>query len=723
MADLGDIQYTNVNSGTRQVDRSAEARAIAQGLGAASQTIKAAAIGKADAEMEEALIEGIQEATPETVPVDEFDPVALEVYGMTPEQRTLAVNLANDIRRAEAAIAQASTSGARTAAVHRLRRAQQEMRQKFGMVGSEIDAVANRIITSSPELLELQVESARIEQQRALSQDFVDRVTKEAYEELAIPTRIEFGTPEFVYEYMKRSEWRDRRVQAEQHYNMLAKEGQFNSMEKLNSFKETALSEWSPINTDLLNVAVEELRELDIMRLSGASDAEMATAFEAFKPQINELTRQAMSMRRNIESGFTAVWAGEDTESKEYKGAVAIKEQLLGDIDLVTQMLEQGDVKIVDYIKAQQTIRQAGILEMVPSLRQLVDIEAAAPGIFNTIRQLDVTHSSTAELDMIARGVLEDMNSAGLFMFNKLVTDPYTTGAAKDAARQRADRQSATSGTATATGTVRDKIVETVNQLNKAMLTAKVAGEEQFAQPALLSQYLDMVAPDIARLYEFKTQDRDMAKRDPNNHKMVSVDGTVDEMIDWLAGDTLYTQYAKLPVTDPGRDAMAHNIEHYLLRNDQDDVIDGLRSRERWNSEIQMEARELLYGKPFIEYLEFERNPFFNDDRVSYRLNEEALAKEAAKYWEEDTPNAVRNAPAGAAFTTTKSKDAFIAGVLRDANLKTRAFGDSITKYARLVSMTDAKETNFMYSFYRYQDGTKLIDVLFPPEFPHEEVQ
>ena len=54
MADLGNIQYTNVNQGTRIVDRSAETQAISQGLGVAEQVIKGTAVGVAEAEMEEA---------------------------------------------------------------------------------------------------------------------------------------------------------------------------------------------------------------------------------------------------------------------------------------------------------------------------------------------------------------------------------------------------------------------------------------------------------------------------------------------------------------------------------------------------------------------------------------------------------------------------------------------------------------------------------------------
>lgn len=87
--DLGSIPYTNVNQGTRVVDRSAEARAIGQGLSVAKTTIDEAVKASVTGDMLQA-IEDTESVVPE-IPAMEFDPNSQEAQLITKMDRLTAV--------------------------------------------------------------------------------------------------------------------------------------------------------------------------------------------------------------------------------------------------------------------------------------------------------------------------------------------------------------------------------------------------------------------------------------------------------------------------------------------------------------------------------------------------------------------------------------------------------------------------------------------------------
>lgn len=716
MAELGDIQYTNVNQGTRQVDRSLEAQGIASGLSVAETTIKAGATGAAINEMQDALAEGIQQATQEPT-VETLDPTEVQIAGLSADQRAEVADLTNKIRTAQAKLRQGDGSAQRIIATHSLREAQRKLKQKYGFVGAQIDQAANTILSSSPEMLEMQAEAARRNAQNAQSQDFIDRMAKEGYTELKIPAKFDIGSPEFAYEYQKRSQWRQDQANAEMRYAALAASDKLNSVEKLKTFKEVALSEWSKINEDLMDPLREDLAQIDLARANGASDGQMAQMWKDFAPQANVYLRKMADFEMGIERGFSQVWGGEDQNSREYQGALAVKESLVSDIEFMRTMVAQGQVEIVDYIKGQQAARAAGALDQVPNLRMFAAIESLAPGLFDTIRQYDVTNTSTGQFDMLARGLAREITTAGLFALDKVVTGDGRTGAERDQRRKDFDAVSQTSGTYSKSNVPRENLNEVWSLIETPMLAFN---DQMTTTPTFydsegkLSFYIDGLANNIGRFYDWSVRDR-TAARNPNNkgYEISDITEQVDKIVDHLASDELYLRYKELDPTDPGRDHLAHQLQEYFLKQDLGGTQGGLKAKEGWFNEIREESTSQVFGLPLVQYIEMDVQKFHDEDRVVFNLNTDLLRKKAEEF---------DRATMGASYANM-NRQSYYENLARTLQARVNQFADNMTKYGRLVAMTSTQGTHFMDPFYMQQDGTNLVELVFPVHFPHTEIK
>lgn len=203
MSDLGNIQYTNVNAGTRVVDRTQEARAIDQGLGAAKKVIDDTIIGGVTDDMNEALED---QAAASASLANELPPEM-----QFPEGSTEAY-LENRVERLQAVIAQGQSS-ARTSAQMQIQGILADAKVNYPWLYDKLQARASSVMAGSQEMTQLGIDDSLRTSAAQTAQDQYDALVKDARAEfpkgLGIPESIPINSPEFKELYAKRSHLRN----------------------------------------------------------------------------------------------------------------------------------------------------------------------------------------------------------------------------------------------------------------------------------------------------------------------------------------------------------------------------------------------------------------------------------------------------------------------------------------------------------------------------------
>lgn len=190
MAELNTINYTNVNQGTRVVDRSGEARALAGGLSVAKKVIDEGVKAKVTGDMQDAINEVMQDSTTQP-PMDalELTPGSREAY------------LSNRLDRLTAVIEQGKTSQ-RTLAEMQVKQVLSEAQTKFPWLFEELQARAGAILSGSAQMEQLGLDDAARKQAATAAgkeyQDIVDHA-RTSWEDggLGIPPEIDPKSPYF----------------------------------------------------------------------------------------------------------------------------------------------------------------------------------------------------------------------------------------------------------------------------------------------------------------------------------------------------------------------------------------------------------------------------------------------------------------------------------------------------------------------------------------------
>lgn len=191
MAELGDIQHTNVNQGTRVVDRSLETRALAQGLDVVKKTVDEGVKAKVTGDMLEAINE-----TESNVPVYEpqdFVPGSREEY------------LSNKLDRLNAVIEQGKKSQQDWAQMQ-VKRVLAEAQAKYPWIADQLQSRAGSVMAGSERLQQLGLDDAARSAAAQAAQSEFDEIVDRArtpWENggLGIPSHIDPRTPYFARLY------------------------------------------------------------------------------------------------------------------------------------------------------------------------------------------------------------------------------------------------------------------------------------------------------------------------------------------------------------------------------------------------------------------------------------------------------------------------------------------------------------------------------------------
>lgn len=202
--DLGSIPYTNVNQGTRIVDRSAEARAIGQGLDLVKKTIDEGIKGKVTADMEEAIRE-VESPVPEHEVV-EYDPASREAY------------LTNKMDRLTTMIEQGKVSQ-KTLAEQHVKQVLNEAQSKYPWLYEDLQRRAGAVLSGSARMEQLGIDDAARTEAAKQAQSEYDAIVDHARKDwddggLGIPEHVDPNTAYFANLYSSRTELRNKAEEA-----------------------------------------------------------------------------------------------------------------------------------------------------------------------------------------------------------------------------------------------------------------------------------------------------------------------------------------------------------------------------------------------------------------------------------------------------------------------------------------------------------------------------
>jgi hypothetical protein len=196
MADLGSIGYTDVNAGTRVVDRTQEVRALAQGLDVAKTVVDEGIKAKVTGEMVESINNIEQQEAPaqmqgpldeETAVLNRVDALKLQIKNGKVSQVTLATN--------------------------QLKQTLVDAQEKYPWLRDELQRRASSVLSSSARLAQLgledQIATAEGTAAQKELQDLVDYARKPWPEGLGIDHALSPTDPDFAKKYVQLQEDRN----------------------------------------------------------------------------------------------------------------------------------------------------------------------------------------------------------------------------------------------------------------------------------------------------------------------------------------------------------------------------------------------------------------------------------------------------------------------------------------------------------------------------------
>src|SRR5210317_192725 len=193
MADLGTINYTNVNAGTQVEDRSGEVRAVGQALGVAKTAIDEGVKAKVTGEMLDLIAEAETKSTITEPERPVYDPGSPGAY------------YAQRIDRLNAIMEQGRTSQ-RTLAENQIKGLLASAQTKYPWLYDELRTRAGAVISGSQELAQIGLEDDIRSSQAKAAQGQFDAMMKHAHDELGIDPALSPLDPRFISEYVEAQE-------------------------------------------------------------------------------------------------------------------------------------------------------------------------------------------------------------------------------------------------------------------------------------------------------------------------------------------------------------------------------------------------------------------------------------------------------------------------------------------------------------------------------------
>ncbi len=201
MAELGVINYTNVNQGTRQVDRSAESRGIGQILDTGKKLVDEKITSNVTGEMMDTLNEAVANSTVEELGVQEVLPGSREEY------------LSNRMDKLTNVIKQGSKSQ-QTAAELQIQGILAEAQTKYPWLAENLRQKAGAIVSGSVQMTRLGIDDSLRNAQATAAQDEFEAIVDHARKDwkdggLGLPEELDPRSAVFMAEYAKRQQLRD----------------------------------------------------------------------------------------------------------------------------------------------------------------------------------------------------------------------------------------------------------------------------------------------------------------------------------------------------------------------------------------------------------------------------------------------------------------------------------------------------------------------------------
>ena len=302
--ELGSISYTDVNSGTRPVDRSDEARALGQALSTTKTIIDESIKADVGGDVEDVLDQHAKAAQMEqNLPQEaQYEPGSEEAY------------IISRIDRLNAVIAQGKSSQ-RTAAEMAIRALQTQAQQKYPWLREEIARRVDSTVAGSSRMLEIGLaDQYKSEAAQAAQKEFDDVVdnARKAWKDggMAMPYWLSPNDPEWYHMYGERMRMRQR-DNAESvltAMSLVNAQSNFNDPTYYNNMKDNLQSQYGQIESTILEVK-DKYGYNDIVRVlqSGAGSEGLGTIQEWQAVNLPLMIEELEGKRQEILDVFN-VW-------------------------------------------------------------------------------------------------------------------------------------------------------------------------------------------------------------------------------------------------------------------------------------------------------------------------------------------------------------------------------------------------------------------------------
>lgn len=685
MANLGTPSHTQVNQGEQRINTQADAQALAAGLNVAGKVIDYAVDKKASEATEEAISEGIKEATIRPEPVAlAVDHEQLASEGFTPTQIAEIESLSKEIQYAQAQLTQATSTRIKNLALLHVQRAQQTLKGKFGIAGDRIDAMAARVTQNSPELTEALINAESKQGSIEAAGTYLDRIAKQGYDELGINAQYPVGSPEFMQEYVARQTWKQKRERDEQYYAMRLADGTLTDLDRLGHTKRGLRGRQSTIDEKVTQPIVDELGKLDQLRRDpNTTPTQVAQAYEAFVPWSNSMLRRITNQKVEVERGFLTVWGDAmDTESKSYKMAVQIKDSLIQDLDMQAEMLQQGNLAIVDYLRQQQTMAGHEMLDKLPTLRTIASINAVAPELFQTMDSLDYVNAVPLLSTEVLQDLGKEVRTSGLFGADVVGAEGHESPESRAMEREKRDSADPYSGTVTMNEDPDKQAAASFVPLTSYIHTAATTPTAIDPEPAF-DMFLTGVAGGIQRVHRNVTTH-------PEN---LDVGSQVSEITSFLAGDTFWNRIKEFDRTSPSARDFKYQLENSYLRSAATTPgggVRGLMPHIDMRNDILERAQRDRYGQPLSAFFEVDIAATEAADKFVFVVDETA-AKAAIRKQVEQIQQMTRQY-ADRAFFVTEDIDARVNDKFAILKADVARLATDATTYGRLIALAETPD-------------------------------
>jgi hypothetical protein len=595
MAELGTIKQTDVNAGTRPIDRTAELRALATGLGVGKDLIDKKVLSTVREGAEEILASSLEEAQkPGEVVVNtpDLDELAYaEKNERTDEPFDPEIlEFAKQIRTAQAMAEQGRGSNLRHKAMQDIQRYQAQARAKYGWLSSDIDRLTTRIMSNDPNYLELgMLDTGRQTTSNARSAQVA--ALQKYSEELDIPPSATLGSAEWVKYYDERSPLAQATASWAIRNQAMIAEGTFDTLSMLEATADATSGKAALIEKFRWKVD-NRLGELENIRRTG-TPAEQARAIDNYQnTELPALRLEYKQHVRDFTGAFNELWKGTALASPQYPAALIYRDRALEDMATTMEMLEAGSLD-------------------VNTLRVIADIGTMSPDLLKT---LDLVFNNSDIGQQLSNAVGVDVATVlGRRVENKISTEDLDT---PEAIRSKLAYDTMISTHATGT-----PLENAQTSAGFVLVTAEVM-RTQGSLRSNTEEVQNMALHLVSSVDQMQKDNKALKLADPKSN----MDRDINASLDWFSSPEYTETILTADRTDPRWQA------HAQTQADAFWGPDGLKPQDTYRNELIDAIREpggilTEVGAPVISMFKVTTN----DDMSVNIVPNESMIKERAK--------------------------------------------------------------------------------------------